>query len=502
MALTVNMPQLGESVTEGTIAKWLKQPGEFVAKYESIAEVVTDKVNAEIPAPADGSMGEHLVSEGTTVAVGEPICTIETVEQAQQQSAWAQPTLEGNGEAAPTPPPTTPPAPAPAPAPAQPPPPVQVPAAAPEPAPVIASAEPATQSEVAAFLHVTPAVRMLSREHAVDLTQVPGSGIGGRVTKKDVLEFVQKRDAGRISAAAQAAPAAAAPQVAAPPVQPAPAPTAPAAPAPELVSPPAAPPLAPAATPQPPPAALAPPPPLAQPMSAQLEGRDTLVPLTPIRKAIAEHMSRSKHVSPHAWLVMEVDMTNIARLRALRKADFEKRNGAKLTFLPFVARAVCDALREYPSLNATWSDDGVVEKGELHLGIAVALDDNLIVPVVRNADRLTLAGLATTMADLAERGRQNRLKLDEITGGTFTLNNTGSLGTVLTQPIINQPQAAILAMDMVMKRPVVVNDAIAIRSMMNICLAFDHRINDGLQASRFLGAVKSKLEHIDESAML
>jgi len=221
-----------------------------------------------------------------------------------------------------------------------------------------------------------------------------------------------------------------------------------------------------------------------------------------MRKAIAEHMSRSKQVSPHAWLMMEVDMTNVARLRATRKADFEKRYAAKLTYLPFVARAVCDALRDYPSLNASWSDDGVVEKGELHLGIAVALDNNLIVPVVRNADRLTLAGLATTMADLAERGRQNRLKLDEITGGTFTLNNTGALGTLLTQPIINQPQAAILAMDMVVKRPVVVNDAIAIRSMMNICLSFDHRINDGLQASRFLGAIKSKLEHIDDSAML
>jgi 2-oxoisovalerate dehydrogenase E2 component (dihydrolipoyl transacylase) len=245
-----------------------------------------------------------------------------------------------------------------------------------------------------------------------------------------------------------------------------------------------------------------PPPPISQPAPTQLGGGDALIPLTPMRKAIAEHMSRSKQVSPHAWLMMEVDMTNVARLRAARKAEFERRYAAKLTFLPFVARAVCDALRDYPSLNASWSDDGVVEKGELHLGIAVALDNNLIVPVVRNADRLTLAGLATTMADLAERGRQNRLKLDEVTGGTFTLNNTGALGTVLTQPIINQPQAAILAMDMVVKRPVVLNDAIAIRSIMNICLAFDHRINDGLQASRFLGAVKSKLEHIDDSAML
>jgi len=503
MALTVNMPQLGESVTEGTIAKWLKQPGEFVAKYESIAEVVTDKVNAEIPAPADGSMGEHLVSEGTTVAVGEPICTIETVEQAQQQSAWAQPTLESNGDTAPTAaPPVTPPPPAAATPP--PPPLVQAPAPAPQPAPVAASAVPQEQSQDASFLHVTPAVRMLSREHTVDLTQVPGSGIGGRVTKKDVLEFVQRRDANRIAAAQAPQPAAPAPAVVSPPPLAPPPPAAPPMPQPApaaSVEPPPAPVTpAPAAPPSPP--AAAPAPAVSSPAPIQLEAGDQLVPITPMRKAIAEHMSRSKQVSPHAWLMMEVDMTNVARLRAARKADFEKRYAAKLTFLPFVARAVCDALRDFPSLNSSWSEDGVVEKGELHLGIAVALDNNLIVPVVRNADRLTIAGLATTMADLAERGRQNRLKLDEITGGTFTLNNTGALGTLMTQAIINQPQAAILAMDMVVKRPVVVNDAIAIRSMMNICLSFDHRINDGLQASRFLKAVKTKLERIDDSAML
>ena len=446
MALTVNMPQLGESVTEGTIAKWLKQPGEFVAKYESIAEVVTDKVNAEIPSPADGSMGEHVVQEGATVAVGQAICTIETVEQAQQRSAWAQPTLETNGhsggESAPAPAaapePVTPEPVAEAPAPTPPPaalPALQVAAAAP-PAPVAT-----TDLSAGAILHVTPAVRMLSREHAVDLTQVPGTGIGGRVTKKDVLEFVQHRDAnGSSTPARMPVPAAAAPATPAPaPAAPAPAPAAP-SPTPEVA---AAPPV--------------------------LAGADELIALTPMRKAIAEHMTRSKQVSPHAWLMMEVDMTKIARLRAARKAEFEKRNGAKLTFLPFAARAVCEALKQYPSLNASWSDDGVVQKGDIHLGIAVALEDNLIVPVVRNADRLTIAGLATTMADLAERGRQNRLKLDEITGGTFTLNNTGALGTVLTQPIINQPQAAILAMDMIVKRPVVVdNDAIAIRSMMNI----------------------------------
>jgi len=213
-------------------------------------------------------------------------------------------------------------------------------------------------------------------------------------------------------------------------------------------------------------------------------------------------MVGSRHTSPHAWMMMEVDMSRVARLRATRRAEFEQRYGAKLTYLPFVARAVCDALRQYPTLNASWSDEGIIVRRELNLGIAVALEESLIVPVVRNADRLSIAGLATTMQDLGDRARTNKLKLDEIQGGTFTLNNTGALGTVLTQAIINQPQAAILAMDSVIKRAVVVDDAIAIRPMMNLGLSFDHRINDGLQATRFLKKVKDLLENIDDTGAL
>jgi 2-oxoisovalerate dehydrogenase E2 component (dihydrolipoyl transacylase) len=316
--------------------------------------------------------------------------------------------------------------------------------------------------------HLTPAVRMLAREHSVDLAQIKGSGLGGRITKKDVLEYVQRRDAGQATAPALS-PAA----QAAPPEQ---APAAPQAPA--------------AAQPAP-----------AAPHFVAGEG-DTVLPLTSVRRAIAEHMVRSKHTSPHAYLMVEVDMSAVSRFRARARAEFEQRNGVKLTFLPFVGRCVCEALRRYPTLNASWSDEGIVLHRDINLGIAVALEDNLVVPVIRNADRLSIGGLAITMVDLGERARSNHLKLDEIQGGTFTLNNTGALGAVMTQAIINQPQAAIMTMDLIVKRAVVVNDAIAIRPMMNLGLSFDHRVNDGLAATRFVGAVKELLEGLDETTTL
>jgi pyruvate/2-oxoglutarate dehydrogenase complex dihydrolipoamide acyltransferase (E2) component len=555
MAMTVTMPQLGESVTEGTIARWLKQPGELVSKYESIAEVVTDKVNAEIPAPAEGSMGEHIAKEGQVVAVGEPICTIETAEQGQANSAWhqgdgeaqtpaeagaSQPAADDAAQAQPAAQPEAQPVaagaqteqgsaqpaaqaqaaagdaqsqaapPAATEATAPPAAPDAAPSAAPEsaaqPAP---AAAPATGQEhrgsgngsgngsgsASGEYHLTPAVRMLVRENDVDLSQVQGSGLGGRISKKDVLDYVQQRDAGGGVArpAPQEPPAPAQPSAAAPAPGAAPASSAQpsaAASAPAAAS--AAPATAPAA-PAPVPAAQAQP---------QAGGGDEVTPLTPTRRAIAEHMVRSKRTSPHAWMSMEVDMSRVAALRASRRADFEQHYGAKLTYLPFVARAVCEALRQYPTLNSSFTDEGIILRHDIHLGIAVALEDNLIVPVVRNADRLSIAGLATTMQDLGDRARANKLKLDEIQGGTFTLNNTGALGTVHTVAIINQPQAAILAMDAVVKRAVVVDDAIAIRPMMNLGLSFDHRINDGLSATRFTKTVKEILEEIDVNAAL
>src|SRR5580704_13004323 len=452
MALTVTMPQLGESVTEGTIAKWLKQPGDSIAKYESIAEVITDKVNAEIPAPADGVMSELIAPEGAVVPVGQPICSIDTGVAASD--AAAEPQAEETAVA-----------------------PIQ--AAFTESAPATpASGEAAGGNGQAGGFHVTPAVRMLVREHGVDLSQVTGTGIGGRISKKDVLEYVQRRDASAGSSGAARTPAAV----------PAPA-------TPPALSPAQAPQPAPSAAPSPGPASAAPAP------FTGAEG-ETVVPLSQVRKAIAEHMVRSRQTSPHAYVMVEVDMSAVSQIRDREKAAFEQRHGVKLTFLPFVARAVVEALQRHPTLNASWSDAGIVVKRAINLGIAVALEDNLIVPVVRDADRLSITGLATTMADLGARARSSHLKLDEIQGGTFTLNNTGALGAVMTQAIINQPQAAIMTMDLVVKRPVVVGDSIAIRPIMNLGLSFDHRINDGLQATRFVTAVQKLLEGMDPTATL
>ena len=324
---------------------------------------------------------------------------------------------------------------------------------------------------------------MLVREHGVDLGQITGSGLGGRITKKDVLEYVQQRDAGQGAARAPSA---------------LPAPATPLAMSPTQAAQPT--PAVPTSIAQSVPASQASP--TAQPASFGTGEGDTVVPLTQVRKAIADHMVRSRQTSPHAYVMVEVDMSSVSRIRDREKAAFEQRHGVKLTFLPFVARAVIEALQRHPTLNASWSDAGIVVKRSINLGIAVALEDNLIVPVVRDADRLSISGLATTMADLGARARSNHLKLDEVQGGTFTLNNTGALGAVMTQAIINQPQAAIMTMDLVVKRPVVVGDAIAIRPMMNLGLSFDHRINDGLQATRFVTAVQKLLEGIDPTGTL
>jgi 2-oxoisovalerate dehydrogenase E2 component (dihydrolipoyl transacylase) len=499
MALTVSMPQLGESVTEGTIARWLKQPGEPVARYESIAEVASDKVNAEIPAPADGTFGEIIAAEGSVVSVGQPICTIEQGAAASATAPAAAPAAPAAEQPAVSVPAVAieaapavreaRPAAAPAPVAAAPAPttaPLAPGAAAPAPSvPAISPAATAVaDADGAAHQHVTPAVRMLAREQGVDLSLIEGSGIGGRVTKKDVLDHVQRRD--EAARAAGPAPSGAA-AVALSSQDPAPAPAglapAPAAPAPVAAAVPAAP----AALPS---------------LSASAEEGDQLLPMTSVRRAIAEHMVRSRQTSPHAWLMVEVDMSRVVRLREAGKAAFRERYGISLTYLPFVARAVVEALRRRPTFNAQWSEAGLMLKHDIHLGIAVALEENLVVPVLRNADRLSIAGLAQAMADLGNRARANRLKLDEIQGGTFTLNNTGALGAVMTQAIINQPQAAILTMDAVVKRAVVVDDMIAIRPIMNLGLSFDHRLNDGLQAARFLQDVREQLEGLDESATL
>ena len=421
------MPQLGESVTEGTIGHWLKKAGDKVEKYEPLCEVATDKVNAEVPAPFAGTLTALLAAEGQTLKVGEPICDI----------------AESDGAAASAPE-------APAPAAAAPAPVAAAPAPVAAPAAVQASAAPAAAG---GRVRTSPYVRRLAQEAGVDLALVPGTGAEGRVTREDLRRF----------------------QAAGPSARPA-------APAPL-----AAPAAAPAAVPQTP--AYAPAPPVA-PVAG-----DSFLPLTPMRRTIAEHMVRSKHESPHATAWFEVDMSRVVALRKSLKAEFEAREGVPLTYLPFVAKAAVEAIREFPQINASWGGDKIIIHGAIHVGIAVAVPDGLVVPVLRNADGYSIAGLARAANDLIVRARAGRLTLADLEGGTFTVNNPGSYGSVFSAPVINQPQAAIISMESIVKRPVVVEgDAIAVRSMMFLSFSFDHRILDGATANQYLSSVKRRLE--------
>ncbi len=416
----IKMPQLGESVTEGTVDKWLKHEGDFVKRDEPLVEVVTDKVNAEIPSPFEGKLVKISANEGETVRVGAVIGQIETAAPAAAAGSAAPSSSPGS---APT---EVPVAPAGRPAPA-----VTAATAAPA-APV--SAEGGTE-----MARLSPAVRKLAAEHGIDPSSLRGSGMGGRVTRDDVLAVVGSGEA----APAQAAPAAA-----------------PRAPAP-----------------------------------ARVDGaREELVKLSVMRRSIADHMVRSLATSPHAWTLQEVDVTNLVRYRESEKDTFKTRHGVSLTYMPFVVQAVCEAIKQYPWLNSSWSDEGVILKRYINLGIAVSIPDGLIVPVLKDADRLGFTDVVRTLNDLVERARSKKLKPDDVQGGTFTLNNTGSTGSVASYPIINQPQAAILTTESIVKRPVVINDAIAVRHMMNICLSFDHRVIDGMMAGQFLSSVKKRLE--------
>jgi 2-oxoisovalerate dehydrogenase E2 component (dihydrolipoyl transacylase) len=420
----IKMPQLGESVTEGTVDRWLKKEGDYVKRDEPIVEVVTDKVNAEIPSPFEGTLVKIAVAEGTTIPIGVEIAVIEL---AGADAALIAPAASQAAGAAPAP---------------------AGPAAMP---PAATPAGPASEVSVpAARQRLSPAVRRLAEEHGLDPAQIAGSGEGGRVTRDDVLAFVAQREA---SPAAPARPDAV---------------EAPAAPVPAVAPAPA-------------------------PVSVN-GAREELVRLSVMRRSIAEHMTRSLATSPHAWTLQEIDLTELVRYREAEKEGFRQRNGTALTYLPFVVQVVSDAIKEFPYLNSSWTDDGIVLKRYVNMGIAVAIPDGLIVPVVRDADRLGFTDLARTINDLADRARSKKLKPDEVAGGTFTLNNTGATGSVASQPIINQPQAAILTTESIMRRPVVIGDGIAIRHMMNMCLSFDHRIIDGMTAGQFLGFIKERLE--------
>ena len=480
MATDVLMPQMGESITEGTVVKWLKKVGETVQRDEPLLEISTDKVDAEIPAPAAGVVTEILAKEGDTVAVNSVLARLgEAGEVGTGASAAA-------AAAAPAPAPAVseafqpssaprqieaPPAQAdgdsrPLPSQAQAPP--QPQAAPPQPPPqarAMPAAAPALEEVGRA--RSSPLVRNIAREHGVNLDEISGTGLGGRVTKDDILDYIERRK-GAPAAAAAAAPAPA-------PIAPAPA-------------------IAPAAPPAPPTPAFA------------AGDRVTIEPMSNMRRRIAENMLNSRRVSAHVTTIFEVDFTNIARLRERVKKQFEAQNGAKLTFLPFVIKATTDALKALPVVNSSVEGENIVYKHDYNIGIAVALDWGLIVPVIKQADALSLTGLARSSQDLANRARSKQLKPDEVSGGTFSITNFGLFGGYTAAPIINQPQVAILGLGGVHKRPWVVEtadgDAIAIRHIAAMSLSFDHRVIDGAVADQFLAHIKKTIETTDFSALL
>ena len=418
----VELPHVGESVVEGTIGKWLKQPGDKVERYEPLVEVVTDKVTMEVPSPVSGSLSKILAEEGETVPMGAPLAEIETSESARTniQESLPQDTISTTGF-------------------------------------LISDGKPVgptggggSDDEAAAATgaegppRVSPAVRRLAQENNVDISRLLGTGVNGRITRQDVLEhiaLIEGNDSlnSHISSTNS-------------------------------------------------------------PVNLNNDGRDNAPDehkqLTPVRKQIAEAMVRSVNQIPHAWSIVEVDVSGLVTRRSELRAEFDKQNGVELTYLPFFMKVVAESLRENPTLNASWGGDKIIIKRRINLGIAVAGPAGLVVPVIHAADRLSISGLALALNDLIQRTRQNKLRIEDVQDGTFTLNNTGALGSIASQPIINYPQAAILTTEVIQKRPVVINDGIAVRSMVNLCMSFDHRINDGAEASAFLRSVKDRLERI------
>ncbi len=405
MPVEVTLPQLGESTYEGTIGKWLKQPGDRVERFEPLVEIITDKVNVEMPSPYGGVLKEILVPEGETKNVGTPIAIME---------------VEGAEAAAPAAP-TAPAAPR---------------------APTPDGKKPAP--EAGERVRLSPLVRRLAEEHHVPLEEVErleGSGAGGRVTKEDLLQYLESRPTAQPAAAA--IPAARA---------------APAAP------------------------------------KAHPEAGDRLLKLTPLRRTIAQRMAQSKREIPHAYGVIEVDVTELVRWREANKEEWRRRNGSNITYTAFFVRAAAAALRAFPIVNSTWTEEGILQRGAVHIGIGVALEDGLTVPVIREADKMNLARLAQALEDLGRRARDNTLTLDDVQAGTFTITNPGVFGSIWSMPIILPGQAAILATDAIVKRPVVRDDAVAIRSVMHLGLSFDHRVFDGAVADQFLNHIKATLE--------
>lgn len=422
------MPQLGESVTEGTISKWLVSPGDKVNKYDPIAEVMTDKVNAEVPSSFTGVIKELIATEDEALAVGEVICLIEVEGGTTGTTNDSSKVSSSNNEAK-----------------------------AVEPA---RTGEPAKDAEPNKGRY-SPAVLRLAQDHSIDLGQVSGTGMGGRITRKDVQQII---DSGQIPTAATKTEEKRQ-QTEEKPQQTEVAYTAPSAP--KQASP-----------------------------AIETQHGDLEIPITGIRKAIATNMLRSKHEAPHAWTMVEVDVTNLVNYRNSIKDDFKKSEGFNLTFFAFFVKAVAQALKEFPQINSMWAGDKIIQKKAINISIAVATKDALFVPVIKNADELTVKGIAREITELANKVRNGKLKSDEMQGGTFTVNNTGSFGSVQSMGIINYPQAAILQVESIVKRPVVMEgNMIAIRDMVNLCMSLDHRVLDGLICGQFLARVKEILEN-------
>ncbi|MGE7182977.1 dihydrolipoamide acetyltransferase family protein [Peribacillus sp. NPDC006672] len=419
----MKMPQLGESVTEGTISKWLVKPGDHVTKYDPLAEVMTDKVNAEVPSSFTGIIKELKADENQTLAVGEVICSIEveTAKTDNDNVGQAISHSEENTDA-----------------------------------PVTrdvqqASAEPSRKARF------SPAVLKLSQEHGIDLSKVKGTGNEGRITRKDLLKLVESGNlpkADDFSAISDSVH--------------------------EEITPP----------------------PVNRQTSAVTNVTaatgDKEIPVTGIRKAIASNMLKSKHEIPHAWTMVEVDASNMVKLRDNLKSDFKQKEGYNLTYFAFFVKAVAQALTEFPELNSMWAGDKIIQKKEINISIAVATEDALFVPVIKNADEKSIKGIAREIQELASKVKAGKLKAEDMQGGTFTVNNTGSFGSVQSMGIINYPQAAILQVETIVKRPVVINDMIAVRDMVNLCLSLDHRVLDGLVCGRFLARVKEIIEKISK----
>jgi len=430
----INMPQLGESVTEGTISSWLVEPGDTVNKYDPIAEVMTDKVNAEVPSSFTGKITELVASEGDTIEVGELMCYIETEGGGEEASS---------GDAG-----------------------EDKPEAPTEKDAVGGGEDQADEEDQPMKKRYSPAVLRMAQENDIDLNQVKGSGRAGRITRKDLEKIISSGDIPKAGdkqekqpePAKQEAPKQEAPQG---PSQPAAASSQPSAPS--------------------------------GPQPTTQEG-DVEIPVTGVRKAIAQNMVKSTTEIPHAWMTVEVDVTDLAEMREAKKDEFKQKEGFSLTYFAFFVKAVAQALKEYPELNSTWAGDKIIQRKAINLNIAVASGNQLFVPVIKDADEKSIKGIAKDITDLAKKARDGKLTSADMEGGTFTVNNTGSFGSVQSMGVINHPQAAILQVESIVKRPVFMNGMFAARDMVNLCLSLDHRVLDGLVCGNFLARVKEILE--------